>query len=463
MKRSGIDDLLQAHRVGTVETDREFTLDSLRARKKLAGSQLAPGLWLVKLVQAAVVSKASRIEVRFGQRQVEFRADGGEWQDDPKQVTSTLLSGELPREPFLFHLLAGLRGSIFEDTVDAVWTMADRHSVFEVRFSSDGTRVSQEAREEPGESWFRLRTSRPLRWPHSKDIFHMPLKQLLQRTADEYLALHKYCWSCPVPLKVDGRPLECRYRYSPAPDETSVIKLSQQLAITSPNVPKPTVLLRREMKRPPDRPMMELNWPRGVGAHENFLHDEVLAERKKEILLEDTWIRIPLREGTPPGGYLLLLFGHQVDSEIEFYCDGARVDCLVLPWKSGRSKVGGIEIPQNAYKIGLRVLLPVTTEELDLSHFKVRNKEKILEQSFPDLKQLVRDSAELCAEQGKNFKYVMAPRPDSAAGKVGSALLGAVMRVHLPLRLAGKMVFKSELKSLLKSLDEEEPQAVSAD
>ena len=449
--------------MGTVETDREFTLDSLRARKKLAGSQLAPGLWLVKLVQAAVVSKASRIEVRFGRRQVEFRADGGELKDDPKQVVTTLLSGELPREPFLFHLLAGLRGSIFEDTVDAVWTMADRHSIFEVRFSSDGTQVSQESREEPGESWFRLRTSRPLRWPQSKDVFHMPLKQLIQRTADEYLALHKYCWSCPVPLKVDGRPLECRYRYSPAPDETNVFKLSQQLAITSPNVPKPTVLLCREIELPPDRPTMELNWPRGVGTHENFLHGEVLAERKKEVLLEDTWIRVPLKDQQAGGGFLLLLFGTQVESEVEFYCDGARVDCLELPWRSRAKKLGGKEIPQNAYKVGLRILLPVATEELDLSHFKVRDKEETLKKSFPHLKQLIRDSVELCIEQGPNFKYLMAPRPDSSAGKVGSALLGAVMRVHLPLRLAGKIVFKSELKSLLDSLDEEEPQTVSAD
>lgn len=45
--------------MGTVEQDKVFTIDSLRARKKLAGSQLAPGLWLVKLVQAGVVSGAT--------------------------------------------------------------------------------------------------------------------------------------------------------------------------------------------------------------------------------------------------------------------------------------------------------------------------------------------------------------------------------------------------------------------
>jgi hypothetical protein len=453
---SELERLLQSKReVGQVEFDAEFTINSLKARKKLSESQLpGAGLWLVKLVQAAVVQESQEIRISFQKRLVEFHSRGGTWDWDPRHVVSTLLSGELPKDPFLFHFLAGLRGSILEDTLETHWVIADQTSEFHIRFSESGAEISEEPRKEQGEVWFRLRTTRPPRWPGLKRATYMPLKHLIRRTADEFMAVHNYCWTCPVPLKVDGRFLECRYRTSPKPGETSAIKLSTQYAVSSPTQAKPSGLVRRSVPALPGRPELELEWAEAVGTFETFSHGPVEVRQKKHVYFEDTWMTIPGAEGVRPGGYLVVLFAHQMESQVEFYCDGARVDCHPLPWGSENMKVFGKEIPQNAFKVGIRVLLPVTIEELDLSHFRVRDIKGLVDSYSPTLKLLIKDSAEICLARGDEFSFRFAPRPDSSAGKLGSGLMAAVMKAHIPVQIMKKQGFKGELKSLLASLED---------
>ena len=67
---SSVEDFLsQLSQEGRFFESSSFTIDSLKAREKLSQFQMADsGLWLVKLVQAAVAAGAPSVRVQFEKR-----------------------------------------------------------------------------------------------------------------------------------------------------------------------------------------------------------------------------------------------------------------------------------------------------------------------------------------------------------------------------------------------------------
>ena len=201
-------DLLQAF----LDTQREegryfdsqaFTINSVKAMQKLGRFQLEDsGLWLVKLVQAAVASGAPEVRITFGKRlvNVEFAAPS-QWQAD--EVLETVLSGTLPGDNALLHLVTGARACASSLNETVAWSCGAAR----VELADDACKI----RQRDIDGMFRLAATRPARSRSLYATLATSVYELAKQTAEEYEALRARCWVCPIPVIVDGRPLERGY------------------------------------------------------------------------------------------------------------------------------------------------------------------------------------------------------------------------------------------------------------
>lgn len=442
---------------GSYDSTSEFTINSLKARQKLSASQLpAPGLWLVKLVQAGVCIEAESMEIVFARLSAHFTLNCREWRWCPRRLVGSLLSGELPSDPFLQHLLTGLRGSLYDDTLKARLCIVDSGKKFEVNFSHEGTEIGESEIEDDGLCRLTFVTSRPRKLPSLSRAAAMPLGQLAQRTADEYLAVHSYCWPCPVPLKVDGRPMVSRYRDSLGLSDNSLGDLTRQFAITSPMQPLPSLLARIAIQGTKDGPLMSILWPVEKGAYEYFTWQGQDVTLKRQVHLEETWLSADISGQEGSQAHIVIAFGHLMPSRVEFLCHGAVCGFHPLKWRSAETKFLGMTVHKNNLDVGLRVLVAVTPQDLDLSQFGVREPEQLLATRFPHLREQIMQVVHLCLDRADKFRFAFAPRPDSEAGWLGSQLLTFLSNLHPTLKSMVRNWFRSGLESLLESLEKDQ-------
>jgi hypothetical protein len=161
-----------------------------------------PDLWVVKLVQAAVVAGAPEIVFRLERRRVvvEFANQAG-W--SAAQILTDLMEGRSGSDSGLRHLQAGLLAAAMGLSQEICWSSAGQ----QVRLSADGVRC--EAVEPTPQ--FRVVTNRTL--PGKKPgLLTTPLRYLWHQTAGEYKALVERCRCCPIAVVVDGLRLRPSYR-----------------------------------------------------------------------------------------------------------------------------------------------------------------------------------------------------------------------------------------------------------
>ena len=444
------DFLEKAQASGQFESTSDFTINTLKARHKLAASQLPQeGLWLVKLIQAAVSCGAKKTEIQFGKREVQFHFEVEDWAWEPRKLLHDLLSGVLPSDTTLFHLFAGLRNSLFEDTVRAEWRIATREKLFRARFDECGTEVKEEPNQ--GTDGFWLTTSRPPRWPGFKKAAHTPVKHLVRRTADEFMAVQSYCWGCPVPLLLDGRPLEARYVPSLALDEERYIQRGMAAGHLSSYKVRPVLLVKREL---PGYPTFSIPWDEDDGSRTEVDYQGHRLRLKKRTYFGQTWLDWPAPQSDGIGAYLLLVFGGQLESRIEFVCDGVVVSHEQLPWSSGKTTLLGTELPVNQFKVTVKVLLPVSARDLDLSHFNVREKDELSKKWEEPIRKAIEQACEAVLANAGSFWPELTPQPQSFVGRVFSSYFRLMMAVHpmaVYLRTRG---FRKEIGNLLESVRE---------
>jgi hypothetical protein len=433
---------------GLLDSTADFTINTLKARQKVSSSQLPrEGLWLVKLVQAAVSIGAEHVEIKFGRREVRFSFDVEEWPWEPRQVLADFLSGVLPSEPVLLHLFAGLRNSLFEDTVRAEWSIATTERSFTAKFHSEGTDVSEQAGKR--KAGFRLVTSRPPRWPGLKKASTLPIKHLIRRTADEFMAVHSYCWPCPIAISLDGRPLETRYVPSASLDSGGFLQHAVGATHLATYKVRPAILVRRSLKG--DEPF-HVPWEQDPGEVREAAHSGHSIKLKRRTYFGQTWMEYSLPSGSTVGGCLLLLFGIRMESRIEFICDGAVVDTHNLPWSSKTMTVMGQELPLNQCKVSVRVLVPVRASQLDLSHFQVREKEDMVKIWEPRIRETLRETCEAVLEFAGEFKPDFLNQPKNLLGSAACGYLRLCMSMHPIFFYLTRHGFRKEVNSLLESV-----------
>lgn len=177
---------------GRLHSEGTFTLALEPAMRKLAERQFElPGLYLLKLIQAAVALKATAIRVKLKPAEVRFEADLGTTVS-PTEVES-LLAG-----PFQDFQSAGLR--------HLAWAWAAAASVKPQRaeLQCAGRRLSLadgklqlEPYEGAGGLSLRLQKGNVRWW-----------QRLLPGRLAEHALISRAAGYCPVPLKLDGRDVD---------------------------------------------------------------------------------------------------------------------------------------------------------------------------------------------------------------------------------------------------------------
>lgn len=186
MSRRSLNHFLYGQRIGELDSQGEFTLNSAEALRKLAHHQLAnPTQGLIKLMQAGVRLGASEIGVSVTGRSAVIRFYETA-SIDGRDVGRSLMAGELPEESWKLHLIIGLRALISLEPVELSWLDSDG------RWTSIG---------EGRSSVERLSAS---------FLIHMKLQPLqgisrwLARDPFQLSQLSYHCQLCHIPIRVNG-------------------------------------------------------------------------------------------------------------------------------------------------------------------------------------------------------------------------------------------------------------------
>lgn len=341
----------------------EFHINRLQAMKKLAAFSLPePGLWLVKIVQAAVAAGADEVRVRLLRHKVKVDFS------NPCQWSANKilghLSGHIPSDArALFHLKAGLLAAS-EGLKQAM------------EWSCGGTRVclseqDSVGEEAPDDGSFQLVVSRPTRPEVKPDKFNSPIRYLFRKTAHEYKALVDRCRVSPIPIWIDGLKLESQYHTKPW-------HLPQKSEF-KPDAPsgRRKLLAQIPLCGSPDRP------PLPYPIDEDPLN--LLSSQRTNF--SPTYFA-PSSTDQPVTGCVCIYSILQKDSRLCYVLDGAIVEQVNL-WDAAEEKSLAAEL-QKALTNGLDdfpldFYLEVTPNQLDLSHFRVRGTESepLLRQSLP--------------------------------------------------------------------------------
>lgn len=169
---------------GRHDSEGRFTLALEPAMRKLAERQFElPGLYLLKLIQAAVALEARAIRIKIRRAEVRFEADLD--RPIPSQAVE-----ELPRGPFGEFSSPGLRHLAW------AWAAALSLDPHRVELQAGGRRlVNRQAPEEHyGDSFSLTLEKAALRW----------WQRLLPGRAAEHALVCRAAGYCPVPLVVDG-------------------------------------------------------------------------------------------------------------------------------------------------------------------------------------------------------------------------------------------------------------------
>lgn len=413
-----MDELLKvALSEGIYHSSSEFTLDSLRSRAKLAEYQLPePGLWLAKLVQAAHLARASQITIRFGHRRAEVQFDT-RVPLRAQQLLEEVLSGRLYKDGINFHLITGIRSSATALSESLQWRVGGQG----VRLHPEGVDVFGVS--DPPDR-FQLEVGLPSRSRGIWRTLASPVSHLARSTVEEINCLDGRCWYSSVPIKVDGRTLPRQLAQE--------LFWYHQETVSS--------VLRR------------------YSNHHKYYRC-VLATRAFELEGRPDLACLPL----PPAGklckrlgavtytYPSFLYGHyavwdaperfqaivclalQERSEVrvEFLLDGVRVDEVVI--REGLHPAGLGRLVEHYVRAGLRLLVAVRPDEVDLSHFKVRDGEnlarELLQRSLP----VIKDTFATLSDNFRHLHYLpMSQSYAVPAGLVFLAGTGLAAAISLP-------------------------------
>jgi len=423
----------------------EFTLNTMKAAQKLSEYQLpSPCLWAVKFVQAAVAFGSEWCTVDFYGRSMEVSFALDIDQKSAEKLFRNLVGGSLSSDAGPFHLLAGIRGSVEGPTQKWLWSIRGPKVDFAVECDEGGLRRIEAEGPIPEETTLHFVTTRPLRFPSWRKALRLPVKYLVQQTAEEYLSLLSHCWSAPLTLKVDKKTANDQYKPASELASDSWRETSGHIGFNSFVLPITSyLLLRRELPGLPGRPPLDHRWVRQSGQLQ-ACETATEAIRQRVTFFHETWIDWKLTEGRFAGGHLLLILGNPLNSRIDWVCDGAVVDCTPLPWSETSARKSLAKLGSDGF-LSLRVLLPVTHEELDLSQFRLRESQQRLEEAIPIIEEELIKSLALAKSNIKSLKLAARKRPRFP---LAVKLFHDIIGVYGPLRRLVRLQLESFRESV---------------
>lgn len=148
--------------------------------------------WILKMVQAAVVGRARSLSVKQDREacRLEFRLAAPDV-PSPRALLDALTTDAPPRTTILAELACGLR--IVGESRDFVLTLDDWEQTWTLECR--GGQLSSSPGESSGRSGLRL-------------AVEYDNKHRIEQSADELIRLQRRTRLCPLPIQLDGRPLE---------------------------------------------------------------------------------------------------------------------------------------------------------------------------------------------------------------------------------------------------------------
>ncbi|MEW6281991.1 MAG: hypothetical protein AB1758_25530 [Candidatus Eremiobacterota bacterium] len=185
-----MDDLLDELRgVGSLDSSAEFTIDLERAADRLSRFQLQlPGLYLLKLVQAAVVEGATAVHIRLSARESHLLAS----MPPDFELEALRAALEHPLEASSNEHLARAQQFLLATRPEkAAWCLFNGRDLWR----SDG---SSEPVTDYAHLALRVVRARPCG-------FGARLRAMLRLRTGEHATLTEGCAYCPIPVYLDGR------------------------------------------------------------------------------------------------------------------------------------------------------------------------------------------------------------------------------------------------------------------
>jgi len=202
----GIDGLLQSARgLGELDSSGSFTIAGEAAIGKLAAFQLPrKTAWLLKIVQAAVVSGAPEIRIFQTNETTSFRFSPPD-ELCMETLKKALLSPQVQGSDIYRHLAVGLRAVGFGDRRQ--FTLAYDFSDTRTLFGWNGKELSQRAEANPDGPGPALHIGVAFP-PEDMGRSLGGLKKSAGRATQEYEEVVRNGEACPIPLYFDGRRLD---------------------------------------------------------------------------------------------------------------------------------------------------------------------------------------------------------------------------------------------------------------
>ena len=339
----------------------EFTIDSFKARAKLSRFQLPDsGLWVVKLIQAAVASGASGVDIRFSRNKVTIRF-GNNHNLRADELLQGVLSGELPSDRVLLHLFTGLRATASSVTETVTWSCGGAKVILDGKGSS--------STEIPVDEELVIEATRPNRSRSLKKMLTSSVSHLARQTVEEHEAIEVRCWPCPIPIVLDGKLLDRGYHHIDA----GYIETNPWAFVTNSREEKNKGIraalfscpmkLEKTPSIPLDYPIMESSFGKPKGDKYRLNYPVYL----KELFL------LEVSPQKKVDAVLVIHANYNAESTIDYLQDGALVSRYTLPLVN-QKPTSFLEFSErNKYKFACRCLVSVEPDELDLSQFQVRD------------------------------------------------------------------------------------------
>ena len=395
----------QQRSAGQYDSSDVFTIDTLEMGRKMAAYQLPErGLWVVKLIQAAVGMEATQARIRFGKRTVEvsFRTPTGG--PDARAIFEALFKPRPNQSRPLTHLSTGLRSCLGS---------SPQKLRIDVRGPEGGQwyQLNQQSTE-TGRSdattdtfWeYRFELSRSVNRPPLKKALRHRVVDLVREVGEEYVTVVSRCWCAPLSLEIDGVDLEtslphpamrhltdCRLvdcgvdRYSMGDHWLAL----RPLEVTGPFSHFPDFYL----KQSPHGEEMEL------------------ATRVKD---KECFLSWPRSEGS--NAQLLVSFASLTVPGIDFIHDGAVVDQVDFPYSRPLRPLDRLTPTYQRQAVGYRLFVCLDKSLLDLSGFAVREKEALAADLYLQIRGSLLHTLGQLESLANNYRY-SAYRPKSISRK----------------------------------------------
>lgn len=390
-----------AAEVGEYESTDEFGLDTLRSRSKLALYQLPePGLWLVRIVQGAVaLGVVGGVQVQFSRRRVRivFRAEQG---PTAEELLRAVFSGAFFKDSTLDHLVTGLRSCAADNTERIEWFVSHQGQGSRVAIASDGVARSEASYYgSGGANFYEFLICRPAPALSLKRALRKRVVDLARQVSDEYSALVSRCWCMSVPLEIDGQPL------APSIPHPQMRHLSDCQQVGCP-VDRHLLGDQWLAWRPLRVEGPELTIPTGRSPGEEIEPGVYRSQRVRSGKFFLEWESHPETNAA-----LFVSFAAVASPGIDFICDGAVVDTYDLPYARPLQGKEKALLKHQRQATSFRLFIPVGAEQLDLTGFQVKEKEKFAQRLLDELRPRIRETLSTLEEQLPDYQFCPTPNP----------------------------------------------------